>query len=216
MNGETTVVLLGAGGHARVCLEALHSTGGYQVAGAISDDGTAIAGLGVPMLGTDEDISGYIEQGWHGFVAIGVNAARRAVAERWLAAGGRLATAISSHAVVSPTVAIGPGSAVFPGAVVNPATVIGSGAIVNTNASIDHDCAIGDYVHVAPGVAIAGGVTIGRDSLVGIGARIIPGITVGAGAVIGAGAVVVRDVAAGATVAGNPARPLAVSSVNRR
>lgn len=49
-------------------------------------------------------------------------------------------------------------------------------------------------------------VTIGADVWIGGGAIILPGITIGDGAVIGAGSVVTRDVAAGVTVAGNPAR----------
>jgi len=41
---------------------------------------------------------------------------------------------------------------------------------------------------------------------IGSGATILGGVTIGAGAMIGAGSVVTRDVAAGTTVAGNPAR----------
>ena len=41
---------------------------------------------------------------------------------------------------------------------------------------------------------------------IGSGAVILPGVTIGAGALVGAGAVVTRDVAAGAIVAGCPAR----------
>lgn len=51
-------------------------------------------------------------------------------------------------------------------------------------------------------------VAIGRNVWIGGGALILPGVTVGDDAIIGAGAVVTRDVAPGATVAGNPARPL--------
>ena len=50
-------------------------------------------------------------------------------------------------------------------------------------------------------------VTIGHDVWIGHGAIILPGVTIGDGAVIGAGSVVTRDVAAGDTVTGNPARP---------
>jgi serine O-acetyltransferase len=46
---------------------------------------------------------------------------------------------------------------------------------------------------------------------VGAGARIIGGISVGEGALVGANAVVVKDVAAGSTVVGVPARPVEAS-----
>jgi len=51
-------------------------------------------------------------------------------------------------------------------------------------------------------------VRIGTGAWVGVGACVRQGIRIGAGAMVGAGAVVVRDVAAGTTVVGNPARPL--------
>jgi UDP-2-acetamido-3-amino-2,3-dideoxy-glucuronate N-acetyltransferase len=47
-----------------------------------------------------------------------------------------------------------------------------------------------------------------RGASIGSGATILGGVRIGAGATVGAGAVVVDDVAAGATVVGNPARPL--------
>ncbi len=51
-------------------------------------------------------------------------------------------------------------------------------------------------------------ILIGANVWIGGGAILLPGVTVGDDAVIGAGAVVTRDVAAGATVVGNPARPV--------
>lgn len=51
-------------------------------------------------------------------------------------------------------------------------------------------------------------VRIGRNAWIGGGAIILPGVTIGDDSVIGAGSVVTRDVPAGSTVAGNPARPL--------
>jgi maltose O-acetyltransferase len=58
------------------------------------------------------------------------------------------------------------------------------------------------------GLEIARPVRIGNDVWIGGGAIILGGVTIGDGAIVGAGAVVARDVAAGVTVVGNPARPL--------
>jgi UDP-perosamine 4-acetyltransferase len=200
--------LIGAGGHARVCLEALLDDGGTEVIGAVSTDGSGVAELGVPVLGRESDLQNLTksDDAITYCVAIGDNATRSMVALR-LTESGRLVTqAVSRFSMVSTTASCGAGVQLLPGCVVNAATVIGDGTIVNTNASIDHDCRVGRFVHVAPGVAIGGGVTIGDLAFVGIGARVLPGVTIGAEAVVGAGAVVIDDVAPGVTVAGVPAR----------
>ena len=51
-------------------------------------------------------------------------------------------------------------------------------------------------------------VHIGPNAWIGGGAILLPGVTIGEDATVGAGSIVTRDVAPGATVAGNPARPV--------
>lgn len=202
------ILMVGAEGHARVCLEALLDEPRHQVIGAISGEGKGIAGLPIPVLGLDSDF----HRIWHQcaadrvFVAIGDNAIRAAVTSRCESLGAIAAIAVSGHALVSRWADLEPGVALLPGAVVNAATRIGRGSIVNTNASVDHDCIIGEFVHVAPGVAVCGGVTVGEGTLIGVGARVAPNVSIGAWAVVAAGAVVLDDVADGTLVAGIPAR----------
>ena len=204
------ILLIGAGGHARVCAEALLDMGDADIVGAVSRDGTGIAGLGIsPIWMESELVIATQSSGCTAFcVAIGDNLTRRQSSEKITESGHALTQAISATAVVSRTAVLGAGVQLIAGAVVNAATSIGEGVIVNTNASVDHDCTIGDYVHIAPGVVLGGGVTVGDDVLVGLGARVLPGIRIGAGAIVGAGAVVTSDVEAGSTVVGVPARAI--------
>jgi UDP-perosamine 4-acetyltransferase len=209
------VLLVGAGGHARVCVEVLREAE-LHVVGALSRDGHGDV-LGVPVVGRDTDVAARAAERGAELVcvAIGDNAARRTWSDRVAAAGLSLVTAVAASAVVSPTARLGPGAQVLPGAVVNAVATIGRGAIVNTNASVDHDVVVGDFAHLAPGAVLGGDVRIGDAVLVGLGARVVPGRRIGDGAIVGAGAVVVRDVRPGTTVVGVPAREVRPSGEER-
>jgi maltose O-acetyltransferase len=58
------------------------------------------------------------------------------------------------------------------------------------------------------GVEFGKPITIGANVWIGGHAILLPGVTVGDDAIIGAGSLVTRDVASGASIAGNPAREL--------
>ncbi len=103
---------------------------------------------------------------------------------------------------------------------------LGAGVFLNFNCVILDVVAvtIGDRTQIGPGVQIltadhprdaagrASGrecgrpIRIGRNVWIGGGAIILPGVTIGDDALVGAGSVVTRDVPAGATAMGNPAR----------
>lgn len=204
------VFVFGAGGHAKVIVDILERTAGVAVA-FIADDAAqsgarTLCGYRV-VVGRDELLA---QRGAAsaGIVAIGDNAARLAMAAWLLDHGFMLARAVHPDAVLARGVSLGDGTAVMAGCVVNTDAAIGANVILNTGATVDHDCTVEDGVHIAPGCHVCGGVLIGAGSFLGAGTTVIPGIRIGAGAVIGAGSTVLGDVAAGARVAGSPARPL--------
>ncbi len=193
------IAIIGAGGHGAVVADIL----GERAAGFVDESpslhGTVVLGLPVFASLAEVEHDGVI-------VAIGDTAVRRAVTERVVRAGERLATAIHPFASVARTAAIGEGAMLCAGAIVSPRTVLGRGVLLNTKTSIDHDCVIGDFVHIAPGATLGGDVRVGAETFVGPGATVSAGIRIGARAVIGAGAVVVRDVPDDVTAWGVPAR----------
>lgn len=208
------VVVIGAGGHAKVVIELLRANGedvAFSIAAEGYEESTC---LEVPVLIGDHQIRSLWEVGHrHAIVAIGDNSLREALSKKARTTGFTFVNAVSPSATVSPTAKLGVGVVIMAGAVVNAAADVGDHSIVNTLASVDHDSLIGALVHIAPNCAIAGNVRIGNKAFVGIGSTILPNITVGPGAMIGAGSVVTKDVLTG-TVAGVPARPLFSNSAN--
>jgi sugar O-acyltransferase (sialic acid O-acetyltransferase NeuD family) len=201
-----TVLIVGAGGHAKVVFDALRAAD-RSIAISVRDDRAALEGVmffDVPIR-TPIEWTACGRTDFH--VAIGENSIRERCFRSGCAAGARPRTIVHPAATVSVLAYLGAGTFVGAGAVVAPAARIGEGSIVNHGAVVDHDCMVGDFCHVAPTAALGGGVRVGERVLIGAGAIVLPGRTIGSGALIGAGAVVDRDVAAGITVVGVPARP---------
>jgi UDP-2-acetamido-3-amino-2,3-dideoxy-glucuronate N-acetyltransferase len=134
---------------------------------------------------------------------------------------------------VQDDVVIGEGSRVGSMTLIHQQAEIGTGTTIGSHCNICK-CVIGNNVSIQTGCHITRGVVIEDDVFVGPrvvtlndklkgdemvfphiekgarvggGSTILPGVRIGAGALVGAGSVVTKDVAAGAVVMGNPARP---------
>jgi serine O-acetyltransferase len=105
------------------------------------------------------------------------------------------------------------GIEIHPGAVIGQRVFIdhGMGVVVGETAEIGDDCTIYQGVTLG-GTSLARGVkrhpTLGRGVIVGANSQVLGGFNVGDGARVGSNAVVLKEVPAGATAVGNPARVL--------
>lgn len=202
-----SVIVLGDGGHAKVCIELLQAMGRtVDWCIGVSDASTC---LGIPVLHGDDELVRLRADGYRlAFVAIGSNSLRHRLATMALDLDFELVNAISPLAVISPSARLGVGIAVMAGAVINADASIENLAIINTGACIDHDCKIREAAHAGPTCGLAGNVTVGPYSFLGIGTKVIPGVVIGANVVIGAGAVVINDIPDGVAAIGVPARKI--------
>lgn len=204
------VIVLGAGGHAKVLIAILKRLDAAIIGATDADPKLAGATImGVPVLGDDSAITAHVPTSVllvNGLGTVKSTAVRRGVFERFIARGYRFATVVDPLALIVGPVEVGEGAQILAGAVVQPDAVVGANAIINTRASIDHDCRIGAHVHVAPGATLSGGVHVGEGAHIGTGAAVIQNMRIGTASIVGAGAAVVTDIPDGATAMGVPAR----------
>lgn len=206
-----SLILYGAGGHARVVADLFARLDDYSLVGIVDDDVTKLG----RRVGTAEVLGGsgllasLRAQGVDAaHAALGRNQERRSKGQQLRQLGFELVSAVHPSATLGLDVVVGAGSAIFAGAVVNTGSRIGESVVVNTGATVDHDCLLADGCHLSPGAHLAGNVYVGEEAHVGIGSSVIQNIRIGARSIVGAGAVVIRDIPTGETWVGNPARLL--------
>lgn len=202
------VFLLGGGGHGRVVLDALLSSG-LIVAGVLDPNlkvGDQV--FGVPVMGGDEYLDQVAPKDVLLVNGLGANPcvrSRKRLFEDMKARGFSFDAVRHPAAGVGLECDLGESSQIMAGAVLQNRVRVGNNAVINTRASIDHDCAIGAHAFVSPSAVLCGVVTVADSAFIGAGAVVLPEIQIGANAIVGAGAVVTKAVPAVWIVAGNPA-----------
>lgn len=197
-----TLVLIGAGGHAKVCYEIAQLLGIWKDF-IILDDNPVNTFF--KIAGSISEYTKYLDIADF-FVAIGANEVRAQIIQDMQKKEYNLITLIHPHAIISSSADIAQGTVVMPGAIVNVSSKIGNGVILNTGCTIDHDNVIEDYVHVSPGVHLSGNVHVGKNTWIGTGSSIINNILIFENVIVGAGSNVVNNITKSGVYYGNPVK----------
>lgn len=208
MSNQGGIVVVGAGGHGReIACTVLAAR--RDLLGLLDDrepDTALLNRLGAKYLGAP----GGWTPGPRDTYLLGIgDGAVRASLDRNFALREASSPLLDPLSSVGIDVRMQSGVVVFAQATVTTNVELGRHVHVGRGAAVGHDCIVDDYATIMPLASVSGNVVIGECATIGAGAVIRQGQSVGAGAFVGAGAVVVRDVRAGETVVGNPARPIA-------
>ncbi len=201
----TELAIIGAGGHAKVVVEAIRSGDTSYLVGVFDQDrkkqgSKLLQGILIAYLGDWAMVSDKVH------IAIGDNDRRQTLCFQALDQGKELISVVHPAAQVSPSSLIDVGCFVAANTVVAAETQINQACIINHGCVIDHDCRVGEFSHIGPSATLGGGVHIGRGCLIGSGSTVLPGIRIGDYAIVGAGSVVTSDVRDRQKVVGVPAK----------
>ena len=175
------------------------------------DDNKEIQGSeinGYKVLGRSDDVTKYTDA--YFICAVGASKVREKIIDhlKQLYPNIKFTTLIDPSVEMSRMVSVGEGTIICAHTILTVNISIGSHVIINLDCTIGHDAVLEDFVTLYPSVNVSGATKIGKGVELGTGTQIIQGKTIGDYSIVGAGAVVVKDVPAGCTAVGSPAKPI--------
>ena len=196
---KPSLILIGAGGHARACIDVIEQYGQYQIAGLVGKpEEMNSTFFDFAVVAIDNDLPALAKD--HQFALISVGQIktpdhRIRLYQMATELGFQFPVIIALNSHVSRHAIIGEGTIVMHGAVVNAGARVGCNCIINTRAVIEHDAMVADHCHISTGAIINGGAKIGAGSFIGSGSIVKEGVTIGQRSVVGMGLAVRHNLA---------------------
>lgn len=208
------LIIIGAGGFGRELFhfskECLGYEDEYKVVGFIDDAVGALKNFKgyPPFLGTIE--SHHVSDNQVFICAISDVRIRLAVIKSLLLKGAKFINLVHTTARVVKTSKLGVGCIVGPLVSIGADVIIGDYCLLQTGVIVGHDVEIDDNSRIDNYSILVAGVKLKKNATIHSNSVINAKVIVGEDAIVGACSFVVRNVKAGTTVYGNPAKSLIV------
>jgi len=195
---DKRLILLGASGHCRACIDVIEQCGTYKIEGLIDKTTPAATKSldGYAIIGNDRELEKIRQRCHAALIAvgqIGTSAIRVKLFERLKSLGYELPVIVAPSAYVSPRAEIAEGTIIMHHALVNAGARVGANCILNSGCVVEHDVHIGDHTHVSTGSVVNGSAIIGARSFIGSGATVVQGVKLPDSCFVRAGSLVCSE-----------------------
>ena len=195
---KTPLIVIGAKGGAKMCVDALKESKEYFVAGLLDDNiniGNCL--YKYPIVGKLLAYKELIELGFTNFVlAFGIieNRGKRfKLFKKMKGDGATFPNIIHPKSIVESSVSLGEGNVLLAGANIGSSVKIGHLNYLNTSCIVSHDCVIKDNVHISPGAVLASSILVNSHVLIGMNATLYIGLNIGENSTILNGLIINKD-----------------------
>ncbi|MCR8648943.1 acetyltransferase [Leptospira interrogans] len=191
------IILIGAGGHARSCIDVIESEGKYSIFGLVgTEQELGLEILGYNVVGTDKDLEKLHIDCRNAIVTVGQiknPEPRIRIFQLLKKIGFSLPVIISPKAYISRHSAVGEGSIIMHHVIVNSSVQIGNNCIINSKVLLEHDVKIGNHCHISTGAILNGKVVVGDASFIGSGSIIKETVSIGSNSLVAMGSKILAD-----------------------
>ena len=189
------IILFGAGGHARSCIDVIEGLKKYKVEFLV-DNKKNLNFYPYKVL-KETELKKIKNKNNKALISFGGIKNLNLRYKKYLELkklGFSFPVIISNSSYVSNNSIIGDGTILMHNTFVNAGSKIGKNCIINTRALIEHDVKIDDNCHISTGSIVNGSVLIKTNTFIGSGSIIFNDVRIGKNCIISAGSVIRKNI----------------------
>ena len=194
------LIIVGAGGHSKTCLEVVESSKNYKIIGFIDNKAKLNGILNNFKIFNEKNLNALLKITRNAHIGVGqIKSAKLRIKlfKKYKNKGFNFPALIHSKSYISKHSFVGEGTLVGINSIINAGCYVGSNSIINNKSLIEHESIIGNNCHISTGAIINGNCSIGDNTFIGSGSIISNNISIGKNCVIGSGNIIKKNLKAG-------------------